>query len=121
MDDALVSWKTKRQTTISRSSAESEYRVLAIASCEPVWLSHLMTDLQIPISTPALIFCDNEAAIHIASNPIFHEQTNWIVILLVIKFWTISSNFYPYALIYSLPISSPRRCQLLGSFRYYPR
>lgn len=78
LSNALVSWKTKRQTTVSRSSAEAEYRALAVASCELVWLSHLMADLQLPVSLPAILFCDNETAVHIATNPIFHERTKHI-------------------------------------------
>ena len=39
-----------------------------------------MCDFQVPIASPALNFCDNHAAIHISSNPIFHERTNHIEI-----------------------------------------
>ncbi|KAL5831848.1 hypothetical protein ACOSQ4_017202 [Xanthoceras sorbifolium] len=70
--DSLVSWKAKKQATISRSSAEVEYRALASTPSEITWLQQLLRDFQVDVSSPALLFCDNQAAIHIAFNPIYH-------------------------------------------------
>lgn len=78
MGESLVSWKAKKQNTVSRSSTESEYRALAATTSEIVWLTHLLADLPISCSAPALLFCDNQAAVHIASNPMFHERTKHI-------------------------------------------
>lgn len=63
---------------MARSSAEAEYRVLALTTCELLWLSYLLKDLQIHHQHLALLFCDNQAAVHIATNPIFHERTKHI-------------------------------------------
>lgn len=80
LGSSIVSWKSKKQNTVSRSSAEAEYRALAATTSEIVWLTQLLTDLQVQMTTPALIFCDNEVVVHIASNPVFHERTKHIEI-----------------------------------------
>ena len=65
---------------MSRSSAEAEYRTLACTTSELVWITQLLADFQILVSKSILIFCDNLAALHIASNPIFQELINHIEI-----------------------------------------
>ncbi|XP_062114694.1 uncharacterized mitochondrial protein AtMg00810-like [Humulus lupulus] len=78
LGDCLISWRTKKQPTISKSSAEAEYRALAATSSEITWLQYLLADFHIPQDTPAFIYCDNQFAIHIANNPTFHERTKHI-------------------------------------------
>ena len=65
---------------MARSSAEAEYRALASTTSEILWLQQLLSDFDLPVSSPTLLFCDNQAAIHIASNPTFHERTKHIEI-----------------------------------------
>ncbi|KAL2225453.1 UNVERIFIED_CONTAM: Retrovirus-related Pol polyprotein from transposon RE1 [Sesamum indicum] len=78
LGDALVSWKTKKQTTVSRSTAESEYRSLASTVCELRWISYILSDFDVPVSLPIDLYCDNKAALHIMANPVFHERTKHI-------------------------------------------
>jgi len=70
----LFSW-SYQQPTISRYSAEAEYRAMAVATSELVWLKQLLQDFGVSLHAPMLLFCDNQAAVHIASNPTFHERT----------------------------------------------
>ncbi|CAM8880974.1 unnamed protein product [Rhodiola kirilowii] len=76
--DSLVSWKTMKQAIVSRSSAESEYRAMAAVCSEILWLSRLLSDMKAVIPTPISLYCDNQAAIHIARNPVFHERKKHI-------------------------------------------
>lgn len=73
--DYLVSWKSKKQDMVSMSSAEAEYCDMSIATME---ISRLLQELRVPFSPPAYLYCDNEAALHIASNFVFHERTKHI-------------------------------------------
>lgn len=74
----LVSWKSKKQPKVSRSSSEARYRALTEAACEAQWLLYLLADLQLVDTKHVIIYCDNQAALHIIPNPVFHERTKHI-------------------------------------------
>lgn len=78
--DSPISWKSKKQHTISRSSTEAEYRSLAALTAEIVWVTNLYKELGVKLTEPALIHCDNKSALQIAANPVFHERTKHIEI-----------------------------------------
>ncbi|KAJ0605178.1 putative cyclin [Helianthus annuus] len=75
LGNSLVSWKSKKQSTISRSSAEAKYRSMCAATCEVIWLLNVLKELKVDINLPIILHCDNTAAMSIAANPVFHERT----------------------------------------------
>ncbi|CAL2247735.1 unnamed protein product [Prunus armeniaca] len=76
----LISWSAKKQPTVSRSSAEAEYRALAYACADTLWIQGLLTKLRCPLTHPVLLHCDNLSATYLAANPIFHACTKHIAI-----------------------------------------
>jgi hypothetical protein len=63
---------------MARSSAEAEYRAMASIASELIWVKQLLVDISIETRDPMKMFCDNQAARHIALNPVFHERTKHI-------------------------------------------
>ncbi|GJZ06282.1 ribonuclease H-like domain-containing protein [Tanacetum coccineum] len=71
----LVSWKSKKQAAISKSSSEAEYRSMSSASCEVVWLGNMLHSIGLKDVYPVELYCDNSSVIQIAANHVFHERT----------------------------------------------
>ncbi|KAG7578569.1 Reverse transcriptase RNA-dependent DNA polymerase [Arabidopsis thaliana x Arabidopsis arenosa] len=76
--DSPISWKTKKQKTVSQSSAEAEYRAMGAITKELRWLKSLLSEIGIDHAEPMSIRCDSQAALHISANPVFHERTKYI-------------------------------------------
>uniref|UniRef100_A0A803MQU8 Retrovirus-related Pol polyprotein from transposon TNT 1-94-like beta-barrel domain-containing protein n=1 Tax=Chenopodium quinoa TaxID=63459 RepID=A0A803MQU8_CHEQI len=71
----LVSWKTKKQRYVSKSSAESEYKSMSVTGSELEWVHGLLEDLGVKVQLPVTLYCDNISAEQLAKNPMFHEKT----------------------------------------------
>nr|GEU58299.1 amino acid permease 3-like [Tanacetum cinerariifolium] len=72
---SFVSWKSKKQATLSKSSAEAEYRSMAVATCEVTWIVKIMKDMGVNNLIPTDLYCDNKYAIQIAANPVMYKIT----------------------------------------------
>ena len=75
MGPNLISWSSKKQPTVARSSTQSEYRSMAITTCEIAWLSILIKELKISQKHPPILWCDNLGATYLTANPLFHART----------------------------------------------
>jgi hypothetical protein len=68
----LVSWSSKRQNTVSRSSDEAEYHAVANAVAKVSWLRQLLIELHVPLPKTSLVYCDNISAVYMSSNHVQH-------------------------------------------------
>jgi hypothetical protein len=73
-----ISWLSRKQRTVARSSTEAEYRAVATTTAEIMWLTNLLHELHIPVSKPPLLLCDNVGATYLCSNPVLHSKMKHI-------------------------------------------
>ncbi|CAH9063661.1 unnamed protein product [Cuscuta epithymum] len=76
----LISWRSKKQPTVSKSSTEAEYRAIAYTVQDTLFIRSLLTDMGITISAPVQLRCDNVSASYLAINPIQHDRSKHIKI-----------------------------------------
>lgn len=76
----LVSWRSKKQSIVSRSTAEAEYRAMSLVVSEMLWVRSLLSELNVPRNGPLRVWCDNNSAINIANNPVQHDRTKHVEI-----------------------------------------
>ncbi|XP_024020919.1 uncharacterized protein LOC112091463 [Morus notabilis] len=74
----LVTWRSKKQNVVARSSAEVEFRGMTLGLYEALWLRLLLQDLGYLSRQPIQLFCDNKAACDIAHNPVQHDRTKHV-------------------------------------------
>ena len=75
-----ISWSSKKQHTVSKSSTEAEYRALSSTAAEVDWIKQLLQFMHISVTSPTLLYCDNLSAIALAYNPVMHQRTKHIEI-----------------------------------------
>jgi hypothetical protein len=80
LGDNLISWSSRRQPTVSRSSAEAEYRAVANCIAESCWVRQLLQELHHPPSRATVVYCDNVSAMYMSENPVQHQRTKHIEI-----------------------------------------
>jgi hypothetical protein len=80
LGSTMISWQSRKQSSIALSTAEAEYIVACSASCEAIWLRKLMTGLFDLEMRATLILCDNQSCIKMTENPVFHDRSKHIEI-----------------------------------------
>lgn len=78
LGESPISWKSKKQSVVSRSSVEAKYRAMALNCCKVTWLVSLLKDLGLKDLGHVHLGCNNQAVLHIAVNPVFHARTKHI-------------------------------------------
>ena len=74
----LISWSSRKQPTVSKSSTEAEYKSLALATCDLIWLQNLLGEIGVSLYRPPTLCCDNIGATYLAANPVMHSRTKHI-------------------------------------------
>lgn len=74
----LISWSSRKQPTVSRSSTEAEYKAIADATAEVIWLQVLLRELGLPQPRAPTLWCDNIGATYLCANPIFHRRSKHV-------------------------------------------
>ena len=74
----LISWRARKQPTVSRSSTEAEYKAVANAIAEIMWIQTLLKQIGVPCPAAAKLWCDNIGAKYLSANPVLHAQTKHI-------------------------------------------
>ena len=75
-----ITWSSRKQSSVALSTVEAEYMALSVATLEAVWLRHLQEELRVTETGPTLIYEDNQGAISMAKNPVFHMRTKHVQI-----------------------------------------
>ncbi|KAL9250456.1 Retrovirus-related Pol polyprotein from transposon RE2-like protein [Drosera capensis] len=117
----LITWRAKKQTVAARSSTETEYRAMTLATSELTWLERLLFELGVQLPSPSTLYCDNKVVIHIAENLVFHERTKHKEgqsVLLISEFVYILFTSEIPASEYALSLESRRRKMLRTVRRY---
>lgn len=126
----LVSWSSKKHNIVSRSSTEFEYRALALATLEILWLTYLLQEIKVSLVQAPILYCDNQSAEALASNPKYHSRCKHIELDLHFmrehvaqKPLTMShiSNFEQIAYILTKPLSFDQFAYLRSKLNVIPR
>lgn len=80
LGDSLINWKSKKQSTISKSSTKLEYKSMASTVAQLIWFLGLLKDLETKVKKLVIIYIDTKTAIQIVVNPTYHERTKYIEI-----------------------------------------
>ena len=76
----LITWRSKKQEVVARSTTEAEFRALSYGLTELMWIKGILKDLQIKLDSSTRIFCDNQSAIKVSHNPVQHDRKKHVSI-----------------------------------------
>ena len=74
----LVTWRSKKQIMVARSSTKVELRAIAHAICKILWLKMILKELKVMVKESMEVYCDNKATINISHSPVHHDRTQHV-------------------------------------------
>lgn len=74
----LILWQSMKQPTVVRSSTEAEYKGIADAASEILWLRKVLEELGEILESSSVLWCDSPSAINLTANPILHAKTKHV-------------------------------------------
>ena len=80
LGDNPISWRTRKQKVVARSSTEAEYRALATTASDIAWIKSLLDELGLKLREPPLLLCDNVGATQLSLNHVIHSRMKHIAI-----------------------------------------
>lgn len=76
--EEIVTWRSKRQNVIARSSAEIEFKIVAQDACKLLWVKNFLDELKFSLTGPMKLYCGNKLAINLENNPVQHDCTKHV-------------------------------------------
>ena len=74
----INSWASRKEGSVANSTTVSEFMAMAKTSKEAIWLSRVLSDLNCPLTLPVVLHCDNQGAIQLVKNLVYHKQTKHV-------------------------------------------
>nr|XP_020172990.1 uncharacterized mitochondrial protein AtMg00810-like [Aegilops tauschii subsp. strangulata] len=109
----LIAWSARKQATVSRSNTEAEYKSVANATAELIWIESLLRELGVAQPHPSVLWCDNIGATFLSSNPAFHARTkhiendyHFVRERVAQKLLQVSKEFNPDTYLYSVVLTA---------------
>ncbi|XP_039009023.1 uncharacterized mitochondrial protein AtMg00810-like [Hibiscus syriacus] len=74
----LLSWSSRKQRSVSRSTVEAEYRILVDTTTEVLWVKAVLDDMNIELFQAPVIWCDNTSTVTMVANPVLHAKVKHV-------------------------------------------
>jgi hypothetical protein len=78
LGSSMISWQSQKQKVVALSTCEAKYMAVTVAACHGIWLARLLGDLRSTIVEGVELKVDNQSALALMKNPVFHDRSKHI-------------------------------------------